>query len=184
MNKFVSLFFCMFVLITAMNASDKPDPSAEKIDANIADAESKMSVKEDLELPEGYDIDNFRWIQIALSGGRASFYIEGEKTEKLKGEDFIYFAIKGLETHKRFKFVVPQDDNRNSEGNEQERDNTLICPDLYLYININVTGEIVLETFFGTYSVNAKAYYMHDVISADGAKIKHKKDDLAFFLRL
>ena len=147
-----------------------------------------------VELPGGYDVDDFRRLRMGIGYGRIQSNTGAFRKKDV--EDYMNLRFQSeMAKHKRFKFIAMYGadtakfdaltDVGEMEANDADDSARFARPELNLTWNINIQEEResdgrYSQTFKWKCTVNATASYYENVMTADKSAIKHRKGDEAF----
>lgn len=148
-----------------------------------------------VELPGGYDVDDFRRLRMGLGYGKIQSNTSAFKKKDI--EDYMNLRFQSeMDKHKRFKFIALYGANTakfdaltdagEMEANDDDDSARFQRPKLNLAWNINIQEKTIpdgsyAQKFQWYCTVNATASYYENVyVKGNKEKIKHHKGDVAF----
>jgi len=148
-----------------------------------------------VELPGGFDVDDFRRLRMGLGYGKIQSNTSAFKKKDI--EDYMNLRFQSeMDKHKRFKFIALYGANTakfdaltdagEMEANDDDDSARFQRPKMNLAWNINIQEKKIPDGSYGQKfqwycTVNATASYYENVyVKGNKEKIKHHKGDVAF----
>ena len=164
------------------------------VTSGIAEIDQDAIADRPVELPGGFDVDDFRRLRMGIGYGKIQSNSSAFKKKDIS--DFMNLRFQSeMDKHKRFKFIALYGSNTAAfdaltDAGEMESDDSddsarFKRPKLNLTWNINIQEKKVpngshSQKFQWYCTVNATASYYADVMTKDKSKVKHHKGDVAF----
>jgi len=164
------------------------------VTSGIAKITQEIVEKRPVELPGGFDVDDFRQLRFALGYGKIQSNSSAFKKKDI--EDYMNLRFQSeMDKHKRYKMVAlygaeaskldALTDVGEMAADDDDDSPKYQRPKLNLNWNINIQEQRMPT---GKYSqkfrwhcvVNATVSYYGNVMSKDNSKVKHHKGDVAF----
>jgi hypothetical protein len=164
------------------------------VTSGVKNIDRKAIMAAPVELPGGYDVDDFRRLRMAVSEGKLE-----SNSKAFKNDDIMDFMNRRFQSemdkHKRFKFIALHGNSTNvldsledigeMEADDNDESAKYQRPSLNLNWAINTQLQTVPK---GSYeqnlcfycTVNVTVSYYRDVLKKDKSGIKYHKGDVAF----
>lgn len=168
--------------------------SQVSVSSGIEKITAKRIASAPVEIPGGFDVDDFRQLRMGLAYGTIQSNTSAFKKKDV--EDYMNLRFQSeMDKHKRFKFLALYGANTGKfdtlteigemEANDEDDSARYQRPEMALSWNINIQEERHPDGSHGQIfrwlcTVNATASYYENVMTADGSDVKHHKGDLAF----
>ena len=168
--------------------------SKVSVTSGITEIDQDAIAERPVELPGGFDVDDFRRLRMGLGYGKIQSNTSAFRKKDV--EDYMNLRFQSeMDKHKRFKFIALYGANTakfdaltdagEMEANDEDDSARFRRPKMNLAWNINIQEKKVPD---GSYSqkfqwyctVNATASYYENVMTKDKSKVKHHKGDVAF----
>ncbi|MGN0846772.1 MAG: hypothetical protein ACI4RA_05245 [Kiritimatiellia bacterium] len=164
------------------------------VTSGVTEIDQDVIADRPVELPGGFDVDDFRRLRMGLGYGKIQSNTSAFKKKDV--EDYMNLRFQSeMDKHKRFKFIALYGSNTakfdaltdagEMEANDDDDSARFRRPKMNPTWNINIQEKKIpdgshSQKFQWYCTVNATASFYENVMTKDKSKVKHHKGDVAF----